>query len=142
MLITKIQEEFKNAFKSGDKIKKDTLWNIKTKVLLLEKEGKKIDDWLVIVVISKELKSIKQTLEFDKWDDNIIMVNAKKEKEILEEYLPKQLTNNEVEVLVKEFINTNNLSKNDFWRIMWYFSKELKGKFDNKKLKDILDNIL
>ena len=61
---------------------------------------------------------------------------------ILKEYVPADLDDSVVIEKVTNFIKDNNLEKKDFGRIMWTMNKELAGKFDNSKLKDIINNIL
>lgn len=140
MLKEIIMDDFKKAFKSWEKIKKDVLGVIKTKISLLEKE-KEVDDIDVVLIIQKEIKNILASLEYAN-EGTELYEKLTLEKNTLEHFLPKQKDEWEVVELVKNYIEENNLEKKDFWRVMWNFSKELKGIFDNKKLKDIIEQEL
>lgn len=140
-IIEIIKADFITAFKAKDMIKKNILWEIKTKVVLFEKEKWEITDDDTIKIIKSKVKEIGKTLDMVEVGSELYN-QAKTETSVLKEYLPAELEYSQVVDLVKEFITENNLEKKDFGRVMWTMSKKLNGKFDNSKLKDIINDII
>lgn len=140
-LYEKIKNDFVDAFKSKDTIRKNILWAIKTKVVLFEKEKWDITDMDIVRIIDWKISEVNKTLEFvKKWDDLFEQTEA--ERLILLSYLPEQLSYDEVKGKISLFIQENKLDKKDFWKIIWKFSKELKWLFNIKELKDIINDQL
>ena len=88
----KIQQDWKDAMKSRDKFRSNTLSMAKAAILQVEKtDNRVLDDEEVIGILSKEVKSRRDALvDFEKGNRQDLVEEAKSEIEILLEYLPKQ----------------------------------------------------
>jgi uncharacterized protein YqeY len=113
MLKDEINESLKNAMKSKDEKLTSALRNIKAKVLEAEKKevGKEVSDNDVLAIITKLAKERRQSIDMYKQGNRQDLVDAESyELGIIESYLPKQLTEEEINAKVKELITENNLS--------------------------------
>lgn len=149
MLKTKIELDFIEAFKHRDTLKKNTLGILKTAMSnwATDKKnaGKEISDADIINILSSEVKKRKQTLEL--YADAAVkdaamlenIANEEKELAILMEYLPPQMTEEEmlteINNLKKGLVSTDKLIP----VVMGHFNKLFKGQFDNKKLQELLN---
>ena len=108
----KLLEDMKTAMREKNKIKKDSIQMVRAAVLQVEKDKKTtLEDEDIIEVIAKEVKRRKDALaEFEKSQRQDLIENVKTEIELLTEYLPQQLTEEEVEVIVKETISEIDIS--------------------------------
>ena len=102
----KIQQDWKDAMKSRDKFRSNTLSMAKAAILQVEKtDNRVLDDDEVIGILSKEVKSRRDALvDFEKGNRQDLVEEAKSEIEILLEYLPKQLTEDEIAEIVRQII--------------------------------------
>lgn len=67
-----------------------------------------------------------------------------KEMEILEQFLPKQLSEDDIKNIVNEFVNNNELPEGNkaMGQVMGHLSKNYKGQFDGKVAKTVVLNVL
>lgn len=147
MLIDKISEDLKSAMKSGDKIRLETLRTIRAG--LLEKQVEKRpsggmtseDEVSVLISASKKRKEAIDI--YRQHGRNDLAHQEEKELGIIQEYLPKQLTAEEVENVVKRVINdVGGLTAKDFGKVMPVVMKELKGKADGKLVQETVKRLL
>jgi len=138
----RIYKEFIEAFKNKEMLKKNLLGDIKTKINLLEKEKNNIEDQDILKILKSKLKEINKTIETIKDKSNNLYIQAEQEIKILKEYLPENYKENEVKDMIKLEIEKQNITKNDFWKIMWIMIKKLEGRFDNNKLKELINKEL
>lgn len=145
-LIEKITEDYKQAMKNHEEIKKLAL-----NYLLAQIKNKKIElcadpsDDDVIAVIKKEIKSLNETLLFlekaNKADE--IAVETQK-KEILQSYLPTMLSREQTEALIDETVT--KLWITDLKTQRWLLMKELmanhKSELDGAVVNDIINSKL
>ena len=109
----------------------------------LEKESQLIDEE-VIDVISSEIKKRKESiLEFKKGERQDLVDKETKEKAILEKYLPEQLSEEELQKLVKEAIEKIGAKEiKDMGKVMAELMPQVKGKADgslvSKAVKELL----
>ena len=146
-LFDKINEDIKAAMKARDKVRLETLRNIK-KVFLEAKTAPgsdgEISDDAALKIIQKLAKQGKETAETytsnnrqDLADEELAQVK------VLEEYLPKQLTESEIEAIVKEIISeTNASSMKEMGKVMGIASKKMAGQADGKIISDIVKKLL
>ncbi|MBT8380708.1 MAG: GatB/YqeY domain-containing protein [Ignavibacteria bacterium] len=142
----KINADLKDAMKSGNKIRLQTLRSIRALILEFEKSGskKKFDQNEEINLLSTAAKKRKESIEeYKKAGRDDLAFNEKKELEIIMSYLPKQLTEEEIISEVKKLaIVLGAKSKADFPKLMPAAIKELKGKADGKTIKTVVEKIL
>lgn len=146
-LFEQISEDIKSAMKARDKVRLDTLRNIK-KVFLEAKSSPGANDTLTdadaLKIITKLAKQGKETAATyvqagrqDLADDETAQV------EVLESYLPKQLSQEEIEAEVKSIIAAvGATSMKDMGKVMGTASKQLAGKADGRVISDIVKKLL
>ena len=127
---TKIAEDLKNAMKAGDKFKLSVLRMLKS-ALQLEQINKKhdLEDAEVIAVIKKQVKLRKDSItEFEKYQKLEEVASLSKEIAILNEYLPAEMSEEEVLKIIDEVFNElKPTSMKDMGGVM----KELNAKITN-----------
>lgn len=145
-LSEKINNDLKDAMKSGDKTKLQTIRSIRALILEFEKSGSgtKMNEEEEIKLLSSAAKKRKEAIEEYRnagREDLAAIENT--ELNIIMSYLPKQLDENEVLSEVKKIAQLlNATAKADFPRLMPAAIKELKGKADGKAVKAAVEKIL
>lgn len=142
----KINDDLKSSMKSGDKLRLETIRSIRALILEFEKSGsgKELNDEEVIKLITSAVKKRKDSIEqFRAAGRNELAEKEEKELGILMEYLPKQLSEEEIFTIVKQMAADMNASgKEDFPKLMPAVMKELKGKADGKLVKNAVEKTL
>lgn len=142
----KINLDLKDAMKSGDKLRLETIRSIRALIIEFEKSGigRDLTQEDEIKMLSTAVKKRKDSIEqFRNAGREELAQKEEKELEIILSYLPKQLNEEEVFVEVKriaEEIGAN--SKEDFPKLMPLVMKELKGKADGKVVKSQVEKYL
>ena len=144
----RIMNDLKEAMKNKDSFKLSVIRMVKG-AIQLEKINKKRDlnDEEVIDVISKQIKLRKDSInEFEKAGRNDLADTTKKEVEVLNEYMPEQLSSEEVNKIIDEaFAKVNPTSQKDMGLIMKEVTPKVKGKADmgevSKIIKEKLSNL-
>lgn len=142
----KINIDLKDAMKAGDKIKLSTVRSIRALILDFEKSGanRELTPDEEMSLVSSAAKKRKDSIEQYRNANRIDLAEIEeKELEILSEYLPKQLTDEELEVEIRKLaVEIGATSKADFPKLMPLSAKTFKGKADGRKVKEIVDRIL
>lgn len=141
----RLQEDWKQAMKSKDKFRSSTISLAKSAILLVEKtDGVKLEDEQVIEVLAKEVKQRSEAiLEFQKGNRQDLVDTANAEIEILKEYLPQQLSEEEIKQLVKEVAEEVNASSmKDMGKIMSELKPKIIGRADGKLVSSIVKEYL
>jgi uncharacterized protein YqeY len=146
ILKDKISQDLKDAMKSGDKVRLQTIRSIRASILEFEKSGagKEMNSEEEIKLLSTAAKKRKESIEqFTNGGREDLAKAEEKELQIIMSYLPKQLSNEDI---VKEVIQiaekVGAVSKADFGRLMGAAVKEMKGKADGRIIKEIVENVL
>ncbi|OGY25274.1 MAG: hypothetical protein A2Z11_02810 [Candidatus Woykebacteria bacterium RBG_16_43_9] len=132
----KIQEELKKSLKNKDEATVSTLRLLIAAIKNFEiskgKAGYKANDEEIAGVIQKQVKQRKESIEQYKAGNRQDLVEKEsRELEILEKYLPRQLSEEEVEQIVEKKIKEIGASSlGDIGKVMGILSNELKGKAD------------
>ena len=146
-LFEKVSEDIKTAMKARDKVRLETLRNIK-KVFLEAKTAPGANDTLTddaaLKIIQKLAKQGKETAKTyidngrqDLADDELAQVA------VLEEYLPKPLTEAEIEAAVKEIIaQVGATSMKEMGKVMGIASKQMAGKSEGGVISGIVRRLL
>ncbi len=115
-LIDTLNSDLKEALLSGDRIKSETLKSIKNALQYLQTSAGAKDilgDEDILSVLKKESKKRQEAAEaYDKAGDPDRSAKEKQEKDIIDQYLPDQLDESQVESLVEEVMTTNNIERN------------------------------
>lgn len=142
----KINNDLKDAMKSGDKTRLSVVRSIRALILEFEKSGadKVLSPADELTMLTTAAKKRKDSIEqFRNAGRNELADQEEAELNILQEYLPKQLTQDEVRLEVEKLAaQIGAKSKEDFPKLMPLVMKELKGKADGKIVKSIVENFL
>jgi len=129
----KILKDIMLSMKNKNKDKLSVLRMVKGAIQLEEINKKKeLDDNEVIAVISKQIKTRRESIvEFKKGNRNDLVEQTEKEIEILNEYMPEQLSDEEIEKIILEvFEEVRPQSTSDMGKIMKSLTPKLTGKAD------------
>lgn len=132
-LESRLMEDLKTSMKNKDTIRKNTITMVRAAIKQKEvDERKKVSDEEIIEIISKQLKEKRNVIgEFRKGNREDLVELTEKEMEILIPYLPKQLSEEEVEEIVKDAIKElNATSMKDIGIIMKTVMPKVKGRTD------------
>ncbi|AIS52177.1 hypothetical protein TKV_c10000 [Thermoanaerobacter kivui] len=141
----RIYKDMVEAMKNKDSFKKNILSMVRSAILQVEKDTQKeLDDAGVINVISKEIKQRKEVLpDYERNGRQDLVEKAKKEIEIMLTYLPEQLTEEEIEQIVKKVIEeTGAANKSDIGKVMAKVMPMVKGRADGNLVKTIVSRYL
>ena len=141
----KIKAEIKEAMKNKNTEKRDTLKLVvdKAKTIVKEKNPhnscEDIPNEVIIQAVNKEIKQLNQTKDSLKGKEDTELYCATVRKiEMLSEYLPKMMTREEVEKAVTDILSNGEYS--NFGMRMKAVMSELKGKADNKVIKEVVES--
>ena len=108
-----ILEDLKQAMKAQDKLKLAVIRMVKGTMQMEELNKKReLNDDEVVAVISKQIKTRKESIvEFEKANRNDLIEQTTKEIEILNEYMPEQMSEEELNKIIDEvFASVNPIS--------------------------------
>lgn len=143
-----ISTDLKNAMKSGDRIRLETLRSLRAGLLekQIERRGggatmSPEDEVAVLVSAAKRRKeSIEQFARGGRQD---LVDQESGELAIIQEYLPKQMSRDEVRNTLEGIIaETGAHSAADFGKVMPAAMKELKGKADGRVVQEVVKELL
>lgn len=128
-ILEQIRADSVSARKSGDKLKSGLLVTLLSEAQSVGKNAnRETTDEETIAVIKKFIKNCNQTAELAR--DNIMAeVNAYKEIEILDSYLPKQLTEDEIKIIISG-LKAGEIMEPSMKNIMAYFKEMYAGRYD------------
>lgn len=141
----KLAQDLKDAMRDKDAIRKNVVQLVRSSVLQVEKDNKiTLDDDGILDVIAKQLKQRRDSLpDYEKSGREDLISQLKTEMAILMEYLPAQLTHEELEVIVKEAVTaTGATSMKDMGKVMAAVMPKTKGRADGKEINSIVKNLL
>lgn len=146
-LFDQISEDIKAAMKARDKVRLETLRNIK-KVFLEAKTAPGANDTLedadALKILQKLVKQGRETAQT--YIDNNRQDLADEElaqAKVIEEYLPKPLSEEEIEKEVKDIIaQTGAQGMKDMGKVMGMASKKMAGRADGRAISTIVKKLL
>jgi len=142
MLVEKIFNDYKEAMKSRDGLKSSVLSFLRADMLNLAttKKKDKLDDAEVVTVIRKQIKQRQDSIEQFTQGGRLEMADKeKKELDILKNYLPAELSAQEISRLIEEVvvaIGANGLK--DMGQVMKELTVKLAGKADGRLVSDLV----
>lgn len=145
MLKEKLLEDLKMAMKEKNVITKNTIQMIRAAILQTEKDKQiELDDNAILEIVSKQVKQKNDALEqFEKANRQDLVEQTKLEINILKEYLPKQLSREEVEQIVVDLSRTLGISD---MKGMGTLIKSAKAKIgagsDGKTISEVVKKVL
>ncbi len=143
----KIMAEMKDAMKSKNEAVLRGLRAIKADIIKAKTEpgaGGEIDEATEQKFLQKMMKQRKDSLDiFEQQGKNDLAIKEKEEMEIIEKFLPKQLSESEIkEVVAKIIAETGAASSADLGKVMGIASKLLAGKADGKTISTVVKGLL
>ena len=145
MLKEKLMEDLKLAMKEKNEIRKNTVQMVRAAILQIEKDkGIKVEDDKIIEIIAKEVKGKKDALtDFEKAEREDLINQTKEEISILEEYLPKQLTKEEIKIEVEKVINDiGATSMKDMGAVMKESKARIGAAADGRAINEVVKELL
>jgi uncharacterized protein YqeY len=145
-LYQKIESDMKSAMKDGNAVKLSVLRMLVSAVRALEidKKIKILPETEVVQVLQKQIKQRRESIEqFTKGNRTDLADKELVEMKILETYLPAQLSESEVESLVKATISETGASmKSDTGKVMKAVMEKAKGACDGKTVNQVVMRFL
>ena len=141
----RLADDLKSAMKNKEVIRKNLVQLVRAGILQVEKDNKvTLDDNGVLEVIAKQLKQRKDSLpDYEKSGRDNLIAGLKAEMDVLMDYLPKQLTREELEVIVKEIIaEVGAESIKDMGKVMGEAKKRTVGRADGRMINEIAKTLL
>ena len=145
MLIEELNKDIIENMKAKNTIDLTILRTLKSDISKVSIDTKKdIDDAMVIDVISKSVKQFNDALEIYNKSNQTDKINETKHRlDIISKYLPAQMSEEEVIKLVNQVkVLVKAESKKDMGKMMKELTPKLKGKFDSKRLSQIVNSVL
>lgn len=143
-----IQEDLKQAMKSGDNLKRDTLRMLDSMVKNFEIEKKKreegLDDEGVREAIARAIKQRRDAIaQYEAGGREELAQKEKDEIAILSAYMPAQLSEEDIRAEVSKIIaQTGATAKSEMGKVMGLAMAALKGKADGTIVRKIVDEKL
>lgn len=145
MLKEKLLEDLKNAMKEKNTIRKNVVQMVRAAILQIEKDkGIEVDDNKILEIIAKEVKTRNDALaDFERGGREDLVQQAKEEITILSEYLPKQLSKEELTekltVIIKKLGAT---SIKDMGAVMKEAKSQIGTAADGRTINEIVKELL
>ena len=136
-----ILNDLKSAMKSQDKERLSVIRMLKGAIQMEELNTKKeLQDEDIIGIVAKQIKTRKESIqEFEKGNRNDLIEKTQAEITILEEYMPEQMSEEEVMAEIeKAFDLLKPTSPSDMGKLMGHLTPILKGKADMGMVSKII----
>ncbi|MGD0795859.1 MAG: GatB/YqeY domain-containing protein [Dehalococcoidales bacterium] len=141
----KFAEELKQAMKSGAVAKRDTLRLLITSINYAESTKQSpFNDADILGVIAKEVKRHQESIDaFKKGNRPDLVAKEEAEMAVLQGYLPKQMSHDDIVAAAKEVIGAVGAKgPGDKGKVMQQLMPKLKGKADGKEINDVVTQLL
>ncbi|HBP39172.1 MAG TPA: aspartyl-tRNA amidotransferase [Clostridiales bacterium] len=141
----RLLDDLKAAMRNKDTLRKDMLQIMRAAVLQVEVDTRQsLDDAAIAEILSREYKKRSETLqELAGSSRTDIIEKNRAEMAIIEEYLPRQLSENEIESLVRQAISQSGAqSARDMGQVMKVLMPEIKGRADGKLVNQVVRRLL
>ena len=145
MLKEKLMEDLKESMKTKDTVRKNAVQMVRASILQIEKDkGIEVEDEKIIDIIAKEVKTKRDALkDFEKAERQDLIDLTNREIEILQEYLPKQLSRDEVKAEVQKIISEiGATSMKDMGAIMKEAKAKMGDSAEGKTINEVAKEIL
>ena len=145
MLKEKLMEDLKESMKTKDTVRKNAVQMVRASILQIEKDkGIEVEDSKIIDIIAKEVKTKKDALkDFEKAERQDLIDLTNREIEVLQEYLPKQLSRDEVKEEVQKIITEiGATSMKDMGAIMKEAKAKMGASAEGKTINEVAKEIM
>lgn len=145
MLKETLLEDLKSAMKEKDTVTKNTIQMARAAILQVEKDKQiTLEDSDILTILAKEVKKRKDSLvDYEKGGREDLVEQIKKEIQVLEKYLPKPLSREELEKEIKEIVQEQNAtSMKDMGKVMKVAKEKIGTRADGKEINEIVKSLL
>ena len=145
MLKEKLLEDLKVSMRDKNVVRKNTVQMIRAAILQIEKDtGSVVDDAKIVDIIAKEMKKKKDAMvDFEKAGRQDLIDQTNEEMKVLEEYLPKQLSKEEIKEIVSKIISDiGATSMKDMGIIMKEAKAVIGAGADGKTINEVVKELL
>lgn len=144
MLKEQMLTDLKEAMQQKDKLRKDVITNLRSDLLAEEKnqQVKALDEDAELVIVKREMKKTKEALEMAEKANRPELVEKEKKKiTIIEAYLPKQMTEDEIkELLISMNVDKGANKGQVMGQVMGKVKNNAEGKTVSKAVEDYLNS--
>ena len=137
----KLQEDLKSSMKNKDNTRKSVVTLIRASIKQYEVDNRvELGDAEITDLIAKLLKQTRDSLEdFKKGNRDDLVSQAEAEIEVLKEYLPQQLSEEELnEIVISTISEVGATSMKDMKKIMTSIMPKVKGRADGKLINELV----
>ncbi|MBE0410707.1 MAG: GatB/YqeY domain-containing protein [Anaerolineales bacterium] len=141
----KLEDELKQAIRTGDDLRKRTLRMAISAIKLAEVDkGEPLEDSAILGILQKEVKSRRETIDEAAQAGRHELASATSDEiSVLESYLPKQLDDKELEALArKAILEVGASSPADMGKVMKLIMPRVKGIADGVRVSQVVKNLL
>lgn len=142
----RVNDELKSSMLARQAVRTGTLRMLKAALgyAQIEKKTETLSDADVMAMIQREAKKRRDSIEeFEKAGRTEMAANEKAELEVLAEYLPKALSAEELESLIREvIIEVGATSKKDMGAVMKVAQSKVDGRADGKSVSALVSRLL
>ena len=145
MLKEKLLDDLKVSMRDKNIVRKNTVQMVRAAILQIEKDtGNEVDDEKIIAIIAKEMKKKKEALQdFEKAGRQDLIDQTNEEMKVLAEYLPKQLSKDEIKEIVSKVIEeTGAISIKDMGIVMKEAKSKIGAGADGKTINEVVKELL
>jgi uncharacterized protein len=136
-----LMEEMKNAMRAKDVDRLGVIRLIRSEIKNFEIDNGPADDLAVQKIIKKMLNQQLDALtDFKKADRQDLVAETESKVKILEDYLPKQMSDEDLEKFVEDFVAQSD--SKDFGPLMGQITKQLSSKADGARIASVLKKTL
>ncbi len=141
----KLKDDLKQALRGRDKTRTSVLRLLLSEIKNAEiAQRESLDDGAVIGVLGREVRRHRESIElFRKGNRSDLVAQEEAELEILVEYLPKQLSREEIVAAARQAIQAvNAVQEKDKGRVMSQLMPQLKGRSDGRLVSEVVSELL
>ncbi|OGX37133.1 MAG: hypothetical protein A3C36_06715 [Omnitrophica WOR_2 bacterium RIFCSPHIGHO2_02_FULL_52_10] len=146
MLEDRIQKDYIAAMKSRDSLRSSTLSFLRAQIknVLIEKKQDKLGDPDIITVIKKQVKQRQESVaQYEQGGRKDLADKEAAEMAVLKEYLPQEMSEQELKGLVAESIKAAQaVSMKDMGKVMKVMTEKVQGRADNKLVSELVKKAL
>jgi len=140
-----LKSDLKEAMKAKDIKKRDSIRSINTMIKQIEVDERiELDDAKIIQLIQKGVKQREEAIiQFKEAKRDDLVANEQEQIDIFSLYLPKQLTDDELEILIQTIIDEVGASSmKDMGKIMNPAKEKVAGRADGKRINLVVKKLL
>ncbi len=146
MLSKQISTDYVKAMKAKDKLKSSTLNFLRAQIknVMIDKRVEELEDVEVVVIIKKQVKQRQDSIvQYQNGGRDDLAAKEQAELEILKEYLPPEMSAQELEPIIQETVQEiGATSMKEMGAVMKSLKPKIEGRADNKLVSELVRKIL